>query len=139
MSPSAAPWCCPQPCAQLLHSSVVCCYLIKPFLLPHFDSVPCRVGPLIPGLLCFASQSSVPPHLSVMQAQGGDFTVMSNMMLWLPIFPYIVLFFSHLAKRYKTPLVSAGSCFALFLEITKNADTADSHPACKDGQCSQEY
>lgn len=100
-SRSAAPWCCPQPCAQLLHSSVACCYLIKPFLLPHFDSVPCRVGPLIPGLLCFASQSSVPPHLSVMQAQGGDFTVMSNMMLWLPIFPYIVLFFPTWQKDIK--------------------------------------
>lgn len=33
---SAAPCCCPQPCAQLSHSSIVCCNLIKPFFTATF-------------------------------------------------------------------------------------------------------
>lgn len=135
MSHSAAPCCCPQPCARLSHTSVVCCNLKKPFLLPHFDFIPCRTGLLIPGLLCFAPQSSVPPHLSVMQAQGGDFIVIRSMMLWLSIFSINCANFSHLANTCETLLVLAGSCFALFLDITKNADTGDSHFARKDGKC----
>lgn len=94
----------------------VCCYLIKPFLLPHFDSVPCRVG-LIPGLLCTPKQC--PPTSQCHASTKWRFYSHNQYDALTSNFSINCAIFSHLANRCETPLVSAGSCFTLFFRNNK--------------------
>lgn len=112
------PGAAPSP-VRSLHSSVVCCNLIKPFLLPHFDSVPCRVSPLIPGLFLLCTPKQCPPTSQCHASTRWRFRSHEQYDALASHFSINCAVFPCLANRCKTSLVSAGSCFALFFRNNK--------------------